>query len=50
MGNPFNCMIVLWFLVTTQVLFDLDMLKALPGSFAMRSYGRLRKPTVFEQN
>lgn len=32
-ANPFNCLILLWFLLTTQVIFDLDLLRIAPSSF-----------------
>mmetsp|Transcript_32012 Transcript_32012/g.39727 ORF Transcript_32012/g.39727 Transcript_32012/m.39727 type:complete len:146 (-) Transcript_32012:561-998(-) len=50
MRNPYHCLAILWFFVAIKTFFDLDMLKALPGNAAMKSYGRQRKPTVFEQN
>ena len=47
-SNPFHCLAVLWFFVTTRYLYELDLLRTLPGNSAMRSYGRARKPTVFD--
>ena len=47
--GPFYMLAILWFLCTMKIFFDLDMLRLMPGSSNLQSFGRGRKLNTLDQ-
>mgnify|MGYP001149931796 CR=1 FL=1 len=47
--DPFLILQILWFLITLRFLFNLDLLRVLPGNTYIYSVTKGKRPTIFGQ-